>query len=155
MNVIKTSALYCRLFARLRQDICSKHKCLLFYTAVRWLSRGNMTRRVFELRYELFTFFKKKNLEFKDNLENDEFISHPVYFSDIFQALNLINLSFQGLNSNIAVFISKLETFICKLDVWTKNGKSKQFGMFQLLTTISVEPNDKLSQEIGDHLKLL
>ena len=27
--------------------------------------------------------------------------------------------------------------------------------MFQLLTTISVEPNDKLSQEIEDHLKLL
>ena len=27
--------------------------------------------------------------------------------------------------------------------------------MFQLLTTISVEPNDKLSQEIEDHLMLL
>ena len=27
--------------------------------------------------------------------------------------------------------------------------------MFQLLTTISVKPNDKLSQEIEDHLKLL
>ena len=27
--------------------------------------------------------------------------------------------------------------------------------MFQLLTTLSVEPNDNLSQEIEDHLKLL
>ena len=27
--------------------------------------------------------------------------------------------------------------------------------MFQLLTTLSVEPNDQLSQEIYDHLKLL
>ena len=114
-----------------------------------------MTWRVFELKHKLFTFFKKKNLEFKDNLEADEFISRPAYLSDIFQTLNLINLLFQGLNSNIAVFISKLETFIRKLDVWTKNEKSKQFGMFQLLTTISVEPNDKLFQKIGDHFKLL
>jgi len=36
-----------------------------------------------------------------------------------------------------------------------KNVESKQFGMFQLLTTLPVEPNDKLSQEIDDHLKLL
>ena len=27
--------------------------------------------------------------------------------------------------------------------------------MFQFLTTLSIEPNDKLSQEIEDHLKLL
>ena len=66
-----------------------------------------------------------------------------------------LNLSFQGLNSNIAVFISKLEAFICKLDVWTKNVKNKQFGMFQVLTMILVKLNDKLSQEIEDYLKLL
>jgi len=71
-----------------------------------------MTRRVFEHRHELFTFFKEKNHEFKDDLENDEFISRLAYLSDIFQALNLINLSFQGSNSNIAFFISKLEAFI-------------------------------------------
>ena len=82
-------------------------------------------------------------------------LSHGWPLSDIFQALNLINLSFQGSNSNIEVFISKLEAFICKLDVWTKNVKSEQFGIFQLLTMISVEPNDKLCQEIEDHLKLL
>ena len=77
------------------------------------------------------------------------------YLSDIFQALNVINLSFHRSNSNIAVFISKLEAFTRKLDFWTKNVESKHFGMFQLLTTLSVEPNDQLSQEIHDHLKLL
>ena len=110
---------------------------------------------VFQLRHKLFTFFKEKNHECKDDLKNDEFISRLAYLSDILQALNLKNLSFQGSNSNIAVFISKLEAFIRKLDVGIKKVKSKQFGMFRLLTTLSVEPNDKLSQEIEDHLKLL
>ena len=75
--------------------------------------------------------------------------------SDIFQVFNLINLSFQGLNSNITVFISKLEAFIRKLDVWTKNVENKQFRMFQLLAALPVDPNAKLFQEIDEHLKLL
>ena len=36
-----------------------------------------------------------------------------------------------------------------------KKVEGKQFGMFQFLTTLLVEPNDQLSQEIHDHLKLL
>ena len=114
-----------------------------------------MTQRVFELRHELLTFFKEKNHQFKDDFENDNFILRMAYLSDIFQTLNVINLSFQGSNSNIAVFILKLEAFTRKLDVWTKNVESKQFGMFELLTTLSVEPNGQLSQKIHDHLKLL
>ena len=155
VNFIKTSALNSRLFARLCEDVSSTQKCLLFHTEVRWLSRGNMTRRVFELRHELLTFFKEKNHDFKDYFENDDLISRMAYLSDIFQALNIINFWFQKSNSNIAAFISKLEAFTRKLDFWTKNVESKQFGMFQLLTTLSVEPNDQLSQEIHDHLKLL
>ena len=88
-------------------------------------------------------------------MENDEFISRLAYLSDIFQPLNLINLLFQESNSNIAVFILKLKAFIRKLDVWTKNVKFKQFGIFKLLTTLLVEPSDKLYQEFEDHLKLL
>ena len=141
VNFIKTSALNSRLFSRLCEDVSSAHKCLLFHTEVRWLSRGNMTQRVFELRHELWTFFKEKNHEFKDDFENDNFISRMAYLSDIFQTLNVINLSFQGSNSNIAVFISKLEAFTRKLNVWTKNVESKLFGMFQHLTILSVEPN--------------
>ena len=64
VNFIKTSALNSRLFARFCEDVSSARKCLLFHMEVRWLSRGNMTRRVFELRHELLTFFKEKNHEF-------------------------------------------------------------------------------------------
>ena len=46
VNFVKTSALNTRLFARLCADLGSDHTCLLFHTEVRWLSRGNMTRRV-------------------------------------------------------------------------------------------------------------
>ena len=75
VNFIKTSALNSGFFARLCEDVSSAHKCLLFHTEVCWLSHRNMTWRVFEFRHELLTFFKEKNDEFKDDFENNNFIS--------------------------------------------------------------------------------
>ena len=64
VNFVKTSALNTRLLANLCADLGFDHKCLLFYTEVRWLSRGNMTRRVFELRNELLEFYEQRNHNF-------------------------------------------------------------------------------------------
>ena len=75
-------------------------------------------------------FFQEKTHEFKYDFESDDFILRLTYLSDVFQPLNVINLSFQGPNSNIAVSISNLEAFTRKLDVSIKHVESKQFGMF-------------------------
>lgn len=155
VNFVKASALNTRLFARLCEDLGSDHKCLLYHTEVRWLSRGNMTRRVFELRNELLVFCRQKNSNFKNDFENEEFISRLAYMSDIFETLNNITLFFEGPNSSISDFISKLEAFIRKLDIWMKNMENKQYGMFRLLTSLQRQPNDKLCQEIRCHLELL
>ena len=80
VNVTKTSALNSRLFARLCEDVNSEYKCLFSTQRFASFPRGNMTRRIFELRHELFTYFKEKNQEFEDDLENDEFISQLTYF---------------------------------------------------------------------------
>ena len=61
MNFIKASALNTRMLARLCEDLGSDYKYLLYHTEVRWLSRGNMTRRVLELKKELLMFFSEKN----------------------------------------------------------------------------------------------
>ncbi|XP_077966899.1 zinc finger BED domain-containing protein 5-like [Styela clava] len=155
VNYVKTSALNTRLFARLCEDLNSDHMCLLYHTEVRWLSRGNITKRVFELRQELLTFFQDKRQDFKKNLENEAFILQLAYLSDIFQALNDVNRSFQGPDRSIQDFVSKLEAFVRKLDLWMKKVESKRYGMFEFLTTVSWEPNEKLSQEIAEHLRLL
>jgi len=53
VNFVKTSALKTQLFKRLCEDLSSNHTCLLCYTEVRWHSRGNAARRLFELRFFL------------------------------------------------------------------------------------------------------
>ena len=50
VNFVKTSAVNTWLFNRFCEDFGSKHTCFLYYTEVRWFSRGNAARRLFELR---------------------------------------------------------------------------------------------------------
>ncbi|CAG9816532.1 unnamed protein product [Phaedon cochleariae] len=50
VNYIKSSALNTRPSKELCKDMNSDHETLLFYTAVRSLSKGNVIERVFELK---------------------------------------------------------------------------------------------------------
>ena len=87
----------------------------LHYTEVRWLFRGNATRRFFELRDELLQFFREKNHDFQADLESKEFLARLAYLFDIFEVLNNFNMSFQGSNGTLSEYISKLEAFLRKL----------------------------------------
>ena len=46
VNLIKTKALNLRIFSILCKEMGSEHQSLLFYTAVRWLSRGKLFSRL-------------------------------------------------------------------------------------------------------------
>ena len=50
VNFIKAGALNSRFFKQLCKDMDSEHQALLFHTNVRWLSKGNMLGRLYELR---------------------------------------------------------------------------------------------------------
>ena len=69
-----------------------------------------------------------------------------------------MNLFFQGPNSFIPDYISKLEAFVRKLDIWMKNVDSREFGMFRFLSCLPRQPTEKLCEEIEEiscHLKQL
>ncbi len=56
INFIKARPLNARLFPFLCQELGAKHEQLLFQTEVRWLSRGQVLHRIYELRSEVMTF---------------------------------------------------------------------------------------------------
>ncbi|KAK1346479.1 hypothetical protein QTO34_000335 [Cnephaeus nilssonii] len=60
VNFVKVSTLNSRLFLQLCNDLDAPNNALLFHTEVRWLSRGKVLKRVFELCDELKTFFNQK-----------------------------------------------------------------------------------------------
>ena len=132
--------------------ILAPNICLLYYTEVRWLSRGNATRRLFEPRDELFQFFRKMNHDFEADIETKEFLARLAYLSDIFEVLNNFSMSFQGPNGTLSEYISKLEAFLRQLTPWMENVKNKKYAMFKLLTSVENKPNDEFSEEIVCHL---
>ena len=143
------------LFKHLCEDLSSDFTCLLNYREVCWLSKGNATRRLFELQDELLKFFKEKNHDFQNDLESKNFPTRLAYLSDIFKVPNNFNLSFQGPNLTVTEFISKLRALIHKLDLWTKNVNNQSYRMFKCLTSIEKNPDGGISKEIIGHLSQL
>ena len=65
VNCIKAGSFNSRLFKLLFQDMESEHVALFFHTNVRWLSKGNMLKRLHKLKEEVAVFLdsrKKRNL---------------------------------------------------------------------------------------------
>lgn len=121
VNYIKKSALCTRFFTAFCEDLGTEHKTLLFHTEVRWLSKGNMLARLFELRDEVILFLEKQ----KQNELCTKFSKTCVeiflaYLSDIFDSLNHLNLKLQGGDSNIILHRDAITAYVEKLQLWNR-----------------------------------
>ncbi|GBM07660.1 Zinc finger BED domain-containing protein 5 [Araneus ventricosus] len=68
INFIKSKPLQSRIFKAMCEDMGSLHTTLLLHTEVRWLSRGKMLVRIFELRKELMAYLIGHRFELSDRL---------------------------------------------------------------------------------------
>ena len=59
INFVKASALNTWLFKQLCEDLGSEHTSLLYHTEVHWLSRGNASKRLFEMKNKILLLFKE------------------------------------------------------------------------------------------------
>ena len=119
VNFIKAGALNSRLFKQLCVDMDSEHQALLFHTNVRWLLKGNMLGRLYELRQEVATFLdSQQKADLHDKFQSEGFLLSLAYLVNIFEALNAINLKLQGKNINIIMHHDVIRAFVAKLDLW-------------------------------------
>ncbi|XP_066969189.1 protein FAM200C-like [Macrobrachium rosenbergii] len=157
VNYVKSMPVNSRLFKELCKVLDSKHQVLLFYTKVRWLSKGNVLSRVFELREELKIYL---DMQGKESI----FFSAPVfeprlaYLVDVFDQLNKLNLKLQGKDKTVIHFVDSLHAFIAKIQNWVRKinaGNSAMFENFCEVVEGEKELDPCLQNEIINHLQNL
>uniref|UniRef100_A0A671W2C9 DUF4371 domain-containing protein n=1 Tax=Sparus aurata TaxID=8175 RepID=A0A671W2C9_SPAAU len=118
INVIKSRPLNSRLFGLLCQEMGSGYEQLLLHTEVRWLSRGRVLQRLYELREEVKLFLTEIKSDLAKHLDDTMWLASLSYLVDIFDRLNGLNLSLQGRETHILLLADKVDAFTQKLDLW-------------------------------------
>ena len=153
VNFVKNAALNTRLFRKLCSEMNAEHLNLLYYTRVRWLSKGNVLARVFELREELQEFLNRQGKYELEYFYKDNTLSQSSYLVDTFGQLNCLNLKMQRKGTTVFDFRDAQNVFVQKLDNWKRKVEMENFAMFEALSSV-VDGNldQNLSSAILAHL---
>ena len=148
VNFISARALNHRVFITMCKEMNSEHIVLLLHTEVRWLSRGKVLARVFELRESIEMFLRERNSDFLQYFEDQNFVISQAYLADIFGILNSLNISLQGRGVTILEAEEKIKSFQEKLALWGRRVISGSFANFPLLDEITYNPDHPVGQSI-------
>ena len=111
VNFIKSQLLNARVFRLLCESMGSTHETLLLHTEVRWLSRGKVLPRFFELRKEIMFFLSEHPFQLSAKPKDQCWMERLAYLSDIFGYLNEVNLAMQGTNVTCFKVKDKMNAF--------------------------------------------
>lgn len=163
VNFIRSRALNHRLFKTLCQEMNAEHEVLLYHTEVRWLSRGQVLKRIFTLKTEVSLFLEEKDNSLFEYFKKKDFICKLAYLADIFNHMNDICLSIQGPDTTIMDATEKLQAFLLKMSLWKIRIQNGIYANFQMLDEVLFENGSRqdslllnnLKNEICEHLEVL
>ena len=155
VNMIRGRALNHRLFRSFCEEVGKEHTMLLYHTEVRWLSRGCVLSRLFELRDEIQQFLREAGHELAEYFDDPEFVQALAYLADAFTALNELNRSLQGRGISILDACEKLSAFRENLLLWISRVKKGNLVNFSSLEETLTEDASLHPHFLSKHLQLL
>ena len=157
INFIKARPLQSRLFKLLCDDMGSEHTALLLHTEVRWLSRGKVLVRLFELRHELSVYLRDHKFSLSHCLTDTIWLQKLAYLADIFAKINEVNLSLQGKNVTVFTAQDKIVSLSRKLRFWASCAENNNVDCFQTLNDFIIETecvlDENVCSEIVNHIR--
>ena len=117
VNFIRSRSINHCLFKPLERELGSDHEVLLYHSEVRWLSRGEILKRLQELKQEVSLFLTNINSTFAENIEYESLLYGLSYLADIFGHINYVNRAMQGPGVTIMDAAEKLNAFLLKLSL--------------------------------------
>nr|XP_042913767.1 protein ZBED8-like [Parasteatoda tepidariorum] len=126
----------------------AEHEVLLYHTEVRWLSRGQVLKRIFMLKTEVSLFLEEKDNSLFEYFKKKDFIWKLAYLADIFNHMNDICLSIQGPDTTIMDATEKLQAFLLKMSVWKIRIQNGMYATFQMLDEVLFENGSQQDNEL-------
>ncbi|XP_035500193.1 general transcription factor II-I repeat domain-containing protein 2-like [Scophthalmus maximus] len=117
VNFIRAKGLNHWQFQSFMREIDSEFADIPYHTEVRWLSRGKVLNRVFELSKEICQFMDSKG---KDTtvLRDEKWKCELAFLADVTAHLNVLNLHLQGRDRIITDMYDTVKAFKVKLLLW-------------------------------------
>ncbi|KAE9538508.1 hypothetical protein AGLY_005607 [Aphis glycines] len=131
---LSRSSLQHKQFKEFLSQCDSAYSDLLQHNNVRWLSKGRVVERFWNIKEEIKTFLKnvdteeaKKHSEF---LENNRNIVAMAFLNDFLKYLNTLNVELQGKRKLICDLIQSVSAFRHKLNIFERDIEQKKFIHF-------------------------
>lgn len=134
VNHIRGSSLRTTLFRQECDSNDEDYNHLIYYTDVRWLSKGAFLNRFIELKTSIKSFLLSSESKLALHMDDKVFMTRVAYMADIFDKLNDLNISMQGRNITIIDCTEKLNAFVQKLELWSVQLRSNNLSSFPQLS---------------------
>ena len=148
VNYIRGRAKKHRMFMKLCEGMEASHKRLIFHCEVRWLSRGRVLSRVFELRKELGAFFLEEKDQRATKFFDHLWLAKLSYMACVFEHLNKLNISLRGKDSDVFKSTGKVDALKLKIPLWKKRVKSQNFSDFPMLDNFIDECEEGFAESV-------
>ena len=125
---IRSRALNHRQFRELLELSNNSCEDVLYHTAVRWLSQGETSRRVLQLRKEMIEFYSAKQKLCP--LNNGDFLTSLALLVDILSHDNTLNRSLQGKEMTVCILFKKVRDFKDKFRLLKHQNSTKKLFSF-------------------------
>lgn len=145
ISEIKSNALQHRQFQEMLEELESNYGDLLYFTAVRWLSKGKCLSRFLDLIEEIRKFICDKGLSNTyEYLYDDNWICKVSFLADICADFNEFNLKMQDQQNSLVQMVSACQGFSNRINLRAKQLKKtnvKEWGYLKSCTVATIVSN--------------
>lgn len=130
VNFIKSHGLNHRQFKSFLFEIEAEYSDVVYHNHIRWLSRGKVLKRFFDLRDEIDIFIINKGKEIAELTDNN-WLWDLAFLADVTTHLNILNLKLQGPGKLIFDMYNSIKAFDAKLKLFINQIEQNDFSHFE------------------------
>ncbi|XP_008065765.1 general transcription factor II-I repeat domain-containing protein 2B [Carlito syrichta] len=128
-------------FTTLLYELDSQYGSLLYYTEIKWLSRGLVLKRFFESLEDIDSFMSSRGKPLPQ-LSSIDWIRDLAFLVDMTTHLNTLTVSLQGHSQIVTQMYDVIRAFLAKLCLWEAHLARNNLAHFPTLKSVSPSESD-------------